>query len=184
MWQHSGHQDLITFPLYIKQRSEQLLPACSVISWHPFITPRGTATRLWWKTPGHRKAACTESRWWQHVKWGLVPRAFISSPSGQYGEKTLPPPPLTEGAPWWRCICQTHCAGPWRNIQFLPQRSYTARTNIIILQPKAISSFWPKHTKTTPQQDQERKLLFWHQTVLCSCTQVGRYTQPVIFYST
>lgn len=49
-----------------------------------------------------------------------------------------------------------------------------------ILQPKAIS-FWSKHTTTTPQQDQEGKLLFWHQTVLCSCLQVGRYTQPVIF---
>lgn len=110
-----------------------------------------------------------------------MPEVFMSSPSGQYGEKSVSPPPLTEGAPWWRCICQTHCAGPWRNIWFLPQRSYTIRTNIITLQPKAIPIFLPKHTRTSLQHDQEGKLFFWHQTVLCSCPQTGRYTEPVIF---
>lgn len=110
-----------------------------------------------------------------------MPGVFVSSPSGQYGEKTLSPPSLTEGAPLWRCICQTHCAGPWINIKFLPQRIYTTRTNIITFQPNAIPSFLPKHTRMTLQHDQEGKLLFRHQIVLCSRPQVGRHTEPVIF---
>lgn len=129
--------------------------------------------------PGHRRATCTENRWWQHVKWGLVPGVLISSPSGQYREKTLSPPSLIEGASWWRCLCQAHYTGQWRNIWFLPQRSYTTRTNTVTLQPEVTSSFLPKHTRTTLLHAQEERLLFWRKTALF-CLQVGRYTDPEI----
>lgn len=102
---------------------------------------------------------------------------FSARPRGSM-ERKLSPPPLTEGTACQRCICQPHCAGPGINTRFLP-RSYTTRTNIVKLQPKGISSFLPK--QMTLNHDKQEKLLFWHQTLLSSCSQVGKDREPVIF---